>query len=52
MGCVHTHQKIPAIEGCGSLSCVQNVVEKYGEDNQEARKVGRAINQATGPRAQ
>jgi len=33
MGCVHMHRKILAIKGWGSLSHVQNVVEKFEEDN-------------------
>jgi hypothetical protein len=40
MGCVHTHQGMPAIEQLGSSSCVWNVTEKIGEDNQKARKTG------------
>jgi hypothetical protein len=28
MGCVHTHRKIPAIEGCDNPNRVQNVLEK------------------------
>jgi hypothetical protein len=27
MGCVHMHQWIFAIEGCGNPSCIQNVVK-------------------------
>jgi hypothetical protein len=38
MGCVHTHRRIPTIEGCGSPNCIRNVVEKDGENN---RKVGK-----------
>jgi hypothetical protein len=38
MGCVHTHQGRPAIEGCGSPSHIQNVPEKIKEDNQKVRK--------------
>jgi hypothetical protein len=30
MGCVHTHQRIFTIEECGSPSCIQSVVEKWG----------------------
>jgi hypothetical protein len=33
MGCVHTHQRILAIEEWGSSSHIQNVMEKIGEDN-------------------
>jgi hypothetical protein len=45
MGCVHKHRGIPTIEKWGSLSCVQSVVEKTGEDNRKARKIGWVINQ-------
>jgi hypothetical protein len=31
---------MPAIEGWGSPSLVQNVLQKIGEDNQKARKIG------------
>jgi hypothetical protein len=33
MGCVHTHQGMHAIEGWGSPSRVQSVMEKIGKDN-------------------
>jgi len=33
MGCVHTHQGILRIEGCGIPSHVWSIVEKDGEDN-------------------
>jgi hypothetical protein len=33
MGCVHTHQRIFAIEEWGSSNHVQNVMEKNEEDN-------------------
>jgi hypothetical protein len=33
MGCVHTHQGILAIEGCGNPSCIWSIVQKDGEDN-------------------
>jgi hypothetical protein len=46
MGCVHTHWRIPTIEGCGNRSRVQNIVEKDGEDNWKVGKVGWAISQA------
>jgi hypothetical protein len=45
MGCVHTHWGIPTIEGWGNPSCVQNVLEKIGEDNWNARKISRNVNQ-------
>jgi hypothetical protein len=40
MGCVHTHQGIFAIEGWGSPSFVQSVVEKTRENNQKVGKTG------------
>ncbi len=46
MGCVHTHRGMPTIEGWGSPSCVQSVVQKTRENNQKAKKIGRIINQA------
>jgi hypothetical protein len=45
MGCVHTHQGRPAIEGCGSISRVWSVVKKIGEDNQKVEKIGRITSQ-------
>jgi hypothetical protein len=45
MGCAHTQQKRPAIEGCDSLNRVQSVVTKIGEDNQKVGKIGRIIGQ-------
>ncbi len=47
MGCVHTHQKMPIIEGWGNPNCVW----KTGEDNWKVEKIGRATNQtlALGP---
>jgi hypothetical protein len=39
MGCVHTHQRILAIERC-SLSHIWNIVEKGVENNQKVGKVG------------
>jgi len=45
MGCVHTHWGRPSIEGCGSWNCVQNDVEKIGEDNWKVRKIGWTISQ-------
>jgi hypothetical protein len=45
MGCVHTHWKRSTIEGCDSLNRIQNIVEKIGEDNQKAEKIGWTINQ-------
>jgi hypothetical protein len=42
MGCVHTHQKIPTIKGCGNPSRVRNVMEKDGEDVRKARKANQA----------
>jgi hypothetical protein len=33
------------IEGWGSLSRVRNVVQKIGENNQKAKKIGRNVSQ-------
>jgi hypothetical protein len=44
MGCVHAHQKILVIEGWGSLSRIQNVMEKIEEANQKLGKIGRIVN--------
>jgi hypothetical protein len=52
MGCVHTHQKMPAIERWDNPSCVQNVMQKTKEDNQKVGKIGRIINQMPTPRPQ
>jgi hypothetical protein len=40
MGCVHTHQKVLTIEGCGNPSRVWSAMEKVGEDNWMVKKVG------------
>jgi hypothetical protein len=45
MGCMHTHQRIPTIEECGSPSCIQSVVEKFGEDNLKAKKTNQVVSQ-------
>jgi len=45
MGCVHTHQRMPAIEGWGSLSREWSVMQKTGEDNQKARKTSQVVSQ-------
>jgi hypothetical protein len=37
------HRRIFIGEGWGNPSCVQNVVEKFKEDNQKAGKIGRTI---------
>jgi hypothetical protein len=50
MGYVHAHQGIPTIEGWGSSSYVQNVIEKSKENNHKARKIGQTINQTSIPR--
>ncbi len=50
MGCVHTHQKMPTIEGWGSPSCVQSVVQKIGEDNPKVRKINQTLSQMPTPR--
>jgi hypothetical protein len=51
MGCVHTHQGMPTIEGWGSPSRIWSVVEKTREDNQKARRTSQTVNQmlALGP---
>jgi hypothetical protein len=46
MGCVHAHRGMLAIEGWGSPSHVQNVVQKTREDNQKVGKIVRVISQA------
>jgi hypothetical protein len=44
MGCVHTHWRIPTIEGCGNPSHVRNIVKKDGEYNWKVGKVHWTIN--------
>jgi len=46
MGCVHTHRRIPAIEGWGSPSCTQSAVKNIKEANRKPRKVGRVVSQS------
>jgi len=41
---------MPVIEGGGSLNCVQDVVEKIGEDNRKVKKISQIINQTPTPR--
>jgi hypothetical protein len=50
MGCVHTHQRMFAIEGKGNPSRIWNVVEKIGEDNWKVGKTGQVVNQVPAPR--
>jgi hypothetical protein len=50
MGYVHMHRRIPTIEGWGSSSCVQSVVEKTKENNQKVGKIGQTINQTSIPK--
>ncbi len=50
MGCVHMHQGIFAIEEWGNPNYVQNVMEKFGENNQKARKTSWTISQTLTPR--
>jgi hypothetical protein len=45
MGRVHTHQGMFAIEGWGSLNCIQNDVEKIGKNNQKVGKTNQTISQ-------
>jgi hypothetical protein len=40
MGCVHMHQRIFGIEGCGNPSCIRNVVKKDVQNNKKAGKIG------------
>jgi hypothetical protein len=47
MGCVHTHWRVFAIEGCDKPNHVQNVVKKNREDNQKVGKVGQVVNHFT-----
>jgi hypothetical protein len=44
MGCMHTNQRRPAIEGCGSLSYIRSVVKFFGKNNQKVGKIGQTIN--------
>jgi hypothetical protein len=37
----HKVNEMCAIEGCGNPSCVSNVMEKIGEDNQKVGKINR-----------
>jgi hypothetical protein len=39
MGCVHTHQKIPTIEGWGDPNYIQSIVKKTKEDNKKVEKI-------------
>ncbi len=50
MGCVHTHQRIPTIEGCYNLSHIRNVMEKDGEDNRKVGKASWIITQMLAPK--
>jgi hypothetical protein len=49
MGCVHTHWKRPTIERCDSLSHIQRIVEKLGEDSSKVEKIDRAVSQVFTP---
>ncbi len=40
MECVHTHQRRPTNETCGSSSYVRGNVEKNGEDKWKVGKIG------------
>ncbi len=46
MGCVHTHWRIPAIEGWGSPSYIWSTMKKIGEVSWKLRKVGQIVSQA------
>jgi hypothetical protein len=50
MGCVHTHQRMFTIEGWGSLSRVQNVVEKTRENDRKVKKTSWVVSQKPTPR--
>jgi len=50
MGCVHTNQGMPAIEGWGNPSYVWSVVQKTKENNPKVGKIGWVINQMPTPR--
>jgi hypothetical protein len=41
---------MPTIEGWGSPSCVQSVVQKIGEDNPKVRKINQTLSQMPTPR--
>ncbi len=45
IGCVHTHWGMLAIEGWGCPSCIWNVMQKIGENNQKFRKISRVVSQ-------
>jgi hypothetical protein len=45
MGCVHTHRRIPAIEGWGNSNHYLYVVNKTRENNQKAGKINQTLNQ-------
>jgi hypothetical protein len=45
MGCVHTHQKIPAIEGWDILNRVQNTIKETRENNPKTKKIYQTLNQ-------
>jgi hypothetical protein len=45
MGCMHTHWGMCSIEGWGSPSHVQSVVQKIREDNQKVRKTSWNVSQ-------
>jgi hypothetical protein len=50
MGCMHTHQGRPAIEGCDSPSCVWSNVEKTKKDHWKDKKTYQGISQIPPPR--
>jgi hypothetical protein len=43
MGCVHTHQKILAIEGWGSPSCIQSTMKNTKKTIQIFGKIDQTI---------
>jgi uncharacterized metal-binding protein len=44
MRCVHMHQRILAIEGCGNLNCVKSDVERTREYNRTTGKISQVVN--------
>jgi len=45
MWCMHTHWKIPTVEGWGNPSSIWNVMEKIMEANRKVGKIGWVVNQ-------
>jgi hypothetical protein len=49
IGCVHTHWRLPKIEGWGSPSRVQNNIKKLRENNQKVGKISQIVSQVLAP---